>query len=189
MNKSEIRANILKKRDEIPADVKKEKDHKIHSSFQKTTEYLKAHVLLIYVSFGSEIDTLTLIKKGFDDGKRICVPVADKKTHTITPSEILSLEELEPGAYGILEPRSDCIRPVSGEEVDLTLVPGLAFDKNGYRIGYGGGFYDRFFEKYPHGKKIALCYDFQIQESVPINQYDIPVEKIISESNALETKK
>lgn len=189
MNKSEIRANILRMRDALTIEEKKEKDSIIHLSFEKTKEYLNAHTILIYVSFGSEIDTITLIKNAFDAGKRVCVPLADRKTHTITPSEILSLEELEPGAYGILEPKSDCIRAVSGEEVNMTLVPGLAFDKNGYRIGYGGGFYDRFFEKYPHGKKIALCYDFQIQETVPINKYDIPVEKIITESNIFETKK
>lgn len=153
MNKSEIRANILRIRDAIPSSDKAEKDRKIHISFQNTSEYMKSKKILIYVSFGSEIDTHPLITNALNAGKTVCVPVTDRKTHTITPSQILGMDELEPGAYGILAPKSDKIRPVSGEEIDLTIVPGLAFDPNGYRIGYGGGYYDRFFEKYPHGKK------------------------------------
>lgn len=185
MNKSEIRANILHTRDAIPPAEKIEKDRKIHISFQNTSDYTESKKILIYVSFGSEIDTHRLIVNALDAGKTVCVPITERKTHTITPSQILSMDELEPGEYGILAPKPDKIRPVPGEIIDLTLVPGLAFDRNGYRIGYGGGYYDRFFEKYPHGKKIALCYDFQLQDSIPLNSFDIPVDILITESKLI----
>lgn len=148
----------------------------------QTSAYREADVVMTYMSFGSEADTLALARRVLADGKRLCVPVCEAETHTITPAAVTDLDgELRPGHYGILEPVH--VEPVNIAEISLVVVPGLAFDREGYRVGYGGGYYDRFLPRLPHGAVTAgFTYDACVTDCVPRDAYDMPVDMVITQS-------
>ena len=108
------------------------------------------------------------------------VPIADLKKRVLYHSEIKDFSDLEIGTFGVLEPKEECIRPVMPEKLDIVIVPGLAFDLQGNRIGYGGGFYDGFL-KGLSAPKIALAYEWQIVNCVPSDEHDVKVDKIVTE--------
>ena len=120
-------------------------------------------------------------------GKRIGVPISVPKTKELLVSELMDFDnELDIGPYNILTPKDEYVRIVSPNLVNLVLVPGVAFDKGGYRVGYGGGYYDRFFSKLNNDViKIGLCYEIQLLPKVPTDTYDIPVNYIITEKGLI----
>ena len=179
MSKVELRKSMREKRKNMDSNLKRNLDEIIRNVFFETKEYPKAKIIFIYVSIGEEFNTIEIIKRILADGKRVCVPKVFSKTK-MEAIEIKSLDDLnECGSYGILEPSVD--GTILSEEVDLSIVPGLAFDKDGKRLGYGGGYYDRFFEKYPNSFKISLCYAYQLVTDVYHMPYDISIDMIISE--------
>ena len=110
-------------------------------------EIRNASTLMLYLNFRSEVVTDGLIRWGWEEGKRIAVPLCRPEGRLLTPCLIEGFDELETGSYGIREPRADRLRVVPHEEIDAVLVPAVAFDRKGYRVGYGGGYYDRFLPK------------------------------------------
>ena len=179
MSKVELRKSMREKRKNMDSNLKKNLDEKIRNVFFETKEYQKAEIIFIYVSIGEEFNTIEIIKRVLSDGKRICVPKVLGKTK-MEAIEIKSLDDLkEFGFYGILEPSID--GTILSEKADLSIVPGLAFDKEGKRLGYGGGYYDRFFEKYRNSFKISLCYAYQLVTDVYHMPYDVSIDMIISE--------
>ena len=179
MSKAELRKSMRETRKNMNGELKKNLDEKIRNVFFETDEYQKAKIIFIYVSMNEEFDTIEIIKRILSAGKRVCVPKVLGRTK-IEAIEIKSLDDLnECGSYGISEPSVD--GTILSEEVDLSIVPGLAFDKDGKRLGYGGGYYDRFFEKYPNSFKISLCYAYQLVTDVYHMPYDISIDMIISE--------
>ncbi len=164
---------------------------------------------MFYLAKKDEVRTEGMIRKAFKVGKKVIVPSlrpssdesAERSMSTpiaptpfnkgdrgITPSLLLDYEtELEEGMFGILEPRTGCIRPFPIEEIDIVLVPGIAFDESGGRIGFGGGFYDEFLAKLPsETKRWALAFEFQIVEKIPLTDKDVPVESIITEKRVID---
>jgi len=100
-----------------------------------------------------------------------------------------NLNELEPGAFNILEPKKEFFRPVSPDDIDLVIIPGVAFDKDGDRIGYGMGFYDRFLRSMKKNiPVVALAYEFQIVDDIPVDDTDVTVHKIITEERIIEVE-
>lgn len=187
MDKKDLRKQMKNLRKAISLNEKNILDKKIESKLFDTKEYKSANVVFIYVSISDEINTIGIIKRALSDGKRICVPKVLGKT-IIEAIEIKSLDDLNySGAFGILEPTNS--ESVISEEIDLSIVPGLAFDSSGRRLGYGGGFYDRFFEKYPHSVKVSLCYLFQLVTDVYPMPYDINVDMLILEDKVIYTNK
>lgn len=186
--KEGIRKYIIQKRDLIAIEVKKKWDDEIFSRVINNPFYKKAKTIFIFTSFGSEVDTHKLIDYGIKDGKIIGVPKVIKEKRKIEFFKIRGFEDLKLGYYGILEPIETC-EVLSSEEVDLILMPGLAFDKKGGRVGYGGGFYDRYLgameRKVP---KIAIAYDFQIIDNIPMNSLDIKIDGIITNEKVIEIK-
>jgi len=185
-DKKVLRKEILTERKNINTVKKEEMDNKILDRFYKSEYYRKAKKIFIYVSFDSEIDTKRIINKALMDNKKIYVPRTEFKTRLMDAVEVTSLDNLIESEYGILEPsiKDPHINP---NELDLIVVPGVAFDRQGARMGYGAGFYDRYFEKINKDNskaviKLALAYDFQIIDKVPMNDRDIPVSCIITES-------
>ncbi len=174
MNKSDIRKQMIEKRDSI---LEKEKiDMDLKNRLENLDEFKNSDTFFLYVSFGSEFNTHGIIEDLLSKGKTVLVPYVKSKGIMI-PVEIKSMDDLVPGKYGILEPKN---HEASYKKIDFVLVPGLCFDKNHYRIGYGGGFYDRFLEK--HGSdshKISVVYDFQLVDDLHPDNYDIPVDKLI----------
>ena len=186
-DKKLIRSSIRKLRDSMPEDERSVKSERISDSVTGTPEYKAARDVLIYVSTGSEADTTELIKKCFEDKKNVYVPkVYGKEMRFIS---IGSLDELTPGYYGIMEPVSD--EPVWEKgsrdtyNDSLCIMPGLAFDRKFNRIGYGGGFYDKFLEK-AQVYKMAVCYDCQIVEHIDAQDTDIKPDMIVTDMEVIK---
>ena len=150
---------------------------------------LKSERLMSYVSLPLEVDTIPLFLRAFDEGKSMIVPYC--KTQEIVPIRILSLDELEPSQniepnMQILEPRltirQDVLRHVLPEQIDAVLVPGMAFDRRGNRLGRGGGYYDRFLRRLrADSLTIGLAFEGMIRDTIPHDENDSPVKIVISE--------
>lgn len=135
--------------------------------------------VMAYCSSFNEVNVDSLMKALIADGRTVAVPVTDKKTSVITPSAIEGLDEIKRGAYGIREPIN--IRKVHIEDMEAIIVPGLGFDRKGTRLGFGKGCYDRFLANYK-GLKIGVCYEFQLFDEIPSDEYDVPMDIIVTES-------
>lgn len=151
-------------------------------------EFVSATWLLVYVSRGHEVDTHGLIQRLLATGKHVCVPKFDDAAQCYVASELKEfVAELEEGKFGILEPKQGAVRLVSADKLDALLVPGLAFDRNGNRVGRGMGFFDRLLQE-ARGIKIALAYDFQVLNEVPADAHDVCVDFIVTEKQVVSCK-
>ena len=183
--KKMLRKEILTKRNNIDIVEKEKMDRKIRDKFYKSKYYMESKKIFMYVSYDSEINTKEIINKALMDNKKVYVPRTEFKTRLMDAVEITSLENLIESKYGILEPSTE--EPyINPNELDLIVVPGVAFDRNGGRVGYGAGFYDRYFKKISKDrikkiKKLALAYSFQVLDNVPMDEQDVPVSCIITE--------
>ncbi|MFL0252338.1 5-formyltetrahydrofolate cyclo-ligase [Clostridium neuense] len=180
MNKSELRKKILEIRNSIDVYEKQVKDSKIFNNIINSYQYKHSNNIFIFVSYSSEVDTHKVIEYSLKNGKRIFVPKVISKKLGMEVIEIRGFSDLKRSKYGILEPcENNYIRP---EEIDVAFIPGLAFDKKGGRLGYGGGFYDRYLKLLKKSTaKIGLCYSFQVIENVPMEEYDIRIDGIIED--------
>ncbi len=145
-------------------------------------EFKRAKTVLFYASFDGEVETLEMMKQSLTLGKKIALPNIDTKNKTIFPAYVHDLkEDLVLGPYGIHESRHKEQHPVSLDQIDLSIVPGVAFDRDNYRLGRGAGYYDRFLcrlsKKIP---AIGLAFDFQIVNCLPRQEHDIPMTRVIS---------
>ncbi len=175
--KKELRAKILLERDNLQVSYITEASELIIRSLINCEEYINASTLFTYVDFKNEVKTKNLIEYALATGKRVCVPLCQEKGEMLAV-EIRSLDDLKIGTYGTLEP-SKKTPLVSPEEIDLTIIPCLCADKNGYRLGYGGGFYDRFLSE-SQSTNILLCFSNFVYSKVPVESHDIKVDKLIS---------
>jgi 5-formyltetrahydrofolate cyclo-ligase len=152
------------------------------------TEFVSAQGLLIYVSRGNEVATHGLIRQLLAMGKRVTVPSFDGAAGHYVASELTDFDgELVGGRFGILEPGQTHVRAVDANKLDALLVPGLAFDGNGNRIGRGMGFFDRLLRE-ARGTKIALAYDFQLLNEVPADAHDVRMDFIVTEKRVVSSK-
>jgi len=185
MDKSEkklLRKEILKRLDQLSGEERRTRSARITEKVIASAEFKAAKTCLFFVSKSYEVDTSELIKETIRQDKRAAVPAFDKAKPELVASEIVDLEcDLEKGSFGILVPRSECIRQVKEEEIDLVFVPGLAFDESNHRLGHGGGYYDRFLSKNTHFKTIGLAFNFQILPKLPVSPHDVPVNKVITD--------
>lgn len=173
-----LRGLILNKRKRLSLKQKKQKDLRIWKKLLNFKLFRKAGKVLFYISKSSEVDTRKIIQEsGFRLQKHIIAPkVAGRKLKLF---EITCFKDVGKGAFGILEPKKHC-KKINPQDIDLAIVPGIAFDKKGHRIGYGKGYFDRLLRKMKC-KKIGLAYDFQIVDKIPKTAYDIPVDFIITD--------
>ena len=184
-----LRHEILARRDALSVDERLEKSREIAARIFNIHEIIKTKSIFTYVSFRSEVITHRMIDSFLNQGKDVSVPFVDMKKKSMTPSRIESLKkDLVPGKFGILEPPPEKVYSVPLDTIDVIIVPGAAFSDNGCRIGYGGGFYDRFLQK----SKIcsyALAFDFQLVDEVPFNpKFDMRVNYIVTEKRVIESK-
>lgn len=145
----------------------------------------EASTLMVFLRFGSEVQIDDLLRWGWEAGKRIVVPLCRPDDRELTPCLIGSLAELEIGRYGIREPKREEIRPAPLEEIEAILVPAVAFDRRGHRIGYGGGYYDRFLPQVPKAVRIGAAFSCQIVARVPEEPHDLPVDRIVTEKGEM----
>lgn len=186
MDKITLRKKILRERAQLPVSTRENYSERISKLIKSTSYYKNSKTIMCFLSFNHEVDTHKFIKDAIAEGKKIVVPVSIHKTRQLIPSELQNFDELEIGYYNILTPKEEFIRPVSKEEIELIIVPGVVFDSHGYRVGYGGGYYDRFLlDVAKTVPKIAIGFSMQIAEQVPRESFDIPVDMIITEKGSM----
>lgn len=176
MTKDEIRAAAKARRRSLSREEVAEKSKRIYDNLMPLLD--SADTVMCYLAAFNEPRTEEIITALLAAGKRVVVPVTHTGSHTITPSYLNSLDALRAGTYGIKEP-VECI-PARVSDIDIAIIPGIAFDRSGMRIGFGKGYYDRFLSEFK-GLKIGLCYEFQLYDSVPHDAHDIPMDIIITE--------
>ena len=178
--KKSLRAQSRRFRERLEPERKSELDRKIGARFASLKEYAGASVVYTYVSKPLEVDTLRLIEAAFADGKRVAVPRCLPETLKLEFYEIASAADLMPGCYGVLEPAPEKCRPARESAGALCIVPGLSFDSQGYRLGYGKGYYDRFLADFS-GVTVGLCYSGCTRWDLPHGYYDRPVDILVTE--------
>ena len=183
MNKEEkkiLRNKILIIRNSLDKEVKEAMDDEIYNNLITSDLYIKAKNIFIYLSFGSEIQTNNIITKALRDEKEVYIPKVYKKNKLMKAVRLKSFNDLKENSMGILEPIDDS-NYIDKREIDLILVPGVVFDLNGNRIGYGGGYYDRYLQDIKEIRnKVVLAYDLQIVDSINPDIHDIAFDYIIT---------
>jgi len=186
--KEKLRKEIIEKRIKQSKEENKRKSKEIKEKLFNLKEYKDAETILFYVSYNGEVFTHDMIKEAIEN-KTVIVPITNKDDCSLTLSELRSWDDLETSCYGILEPRKECIKEVSIDEIDLIIVPGVVFDIKGNRIGHGKGYYDKLLRNTKGITKIGLSFEFQIVENIPIEKHDISMDKIITEKRIIDRKK
>lgn len=185
--KKEVRKKIRRLRDSLSEAEMRSKSDAMESSLWRLIHERQSESIMFYIAFGSEARTENGINRAIDDGKNVIVPLcsADEKGKLL-PCHLLDLQsEVQEGTFCVLEPKPECQRPFPPEKIDLVVVPGLAFDENGYRIGYGAGYYDRFLPKCSNAIYVGLAYEMQMVECAFPSAWDVPVHKIITEERII----
>ena len=184
--KHDVRVKMKKLREEMPESAILEKSITISEHLFELECIKTAKTVMAYVDMPGEVKTDYIIKKLLNMGKDVAVPVCVPSTYELIASKILDLNELIPGHYGILEPKREYLRPMDPSTLDIILIPGLAFDIYGNRIGHGKGYYDRFLTKISlKTLKIGLAFSTQILAKVPVDHYDVPMNCIITEEGII----
>lgn len=181
--KNALRQETREKRQSLSPDLYAKKSAAIREKLENLPEFKAAKKIMAYVSTNEEVDTHELIKNAFKKGHTVYIPKIDRNELKIIP--VRSWEVLEPGTFSILEPMmSEASEEANPEDLDLILVPGIAFDKRGHRIGHGGGFYDRTL-KNTKAFKIGLAFHEQIIDEVPNEEHDVSMDLIITDNSLI----
>ena len=175
MDKKELRRQIREQKRAMSASRIEEKSQALAELFYASRQYQQAKTLYGYLPYNQEVRTVPILQKALEDGKRVAVPKVYGDEMRFIYMEDLSQVSL--GYAGIPEPVAD--EPVARDPEALVLMPGMAFDPQGHRIGYGGGFYDKFLAVEPDHPTVALCYDFQVMERLETEEFDIPVDLVL----------
>lgn len=178
-DKTSLRKTLLEKRANIPLFLRRIKSSRILRTLSRDPDFQKAGHAAFYYGISPEVGTKSFLKRILK-GKKIYLPrIGPKKNLTLHRVRSLS-KDLEKGAFNIMEPKTFCKkRPASG--MDIIMVPGVAFDKGGGRLGRGGGYYDRLLRKAGKAVKIGLCFREQIVKKVPMDNRDVKVDRIITD--------
>ncbi len=167
---------------------KEDKDKKIAARFLSMKEYKSVKTILCYVSTPMEVDTTQIINTALKEGKRVAVPRCVEGSRRMELYLIESMDQLSHGSFGVREPRPEACRLLENFDESLCIVPALLYDREGYRLGYGAGYYDRFLAGYK-GEKVGIIYDSGIRERLKRGRFDIPVDILISEKHVRRTAK
>ena len=175
MNKQELRRMIREKKRAMTIAEIESKSAALGELFRQSDAYRNAKTIYGYLPYNQEVRTVAMLEQAIRDGKRVAVPKCYGDEMKFIFMEDLSL--VEKGYANIPEPIAD--GPIADDETALVLMPGLAFDPQGHRIGYGGGFYDKFLAAEPNHPTLALCYDFQMLSHLDTEEFDIPVDTVL----------
>lgn len=179
--KRELRQTVISRRNALPEAMRIEASRLIRSRLLALPVVQEAHSLFIFISYSSEVDTHPLISTLLEAGRRVAAPkIVDKTTMLAVP--IRSWEELQPDRMGILTPTGNT--PDDGP-FNVAVTPGVAFTEAGERLGYGRGYYDRWFSRHSVDTKIAVCFEEQIVAAVPTDETDLPVDLIVTEKRII----
>lgn len=188
MDKKLLRKTMIEKRDAVDILERQRSDIEIKNILTKKEFYKNSNNIFIYVGFSSEINTSIYIKEFLNDGKKIYVPRIKTGTRIMEAVEISEIEELKANSFGIIEPSNEK-QGVNKKIIDLIILPGVAFHENGGRLGYGGGYYDRFLEDDSEEViKVVLAYEFQMVKFIPLQEHDIKSNYIITDKRSIKCK-
>lgn len=183
--KKSLREIVLEKRNSLTKNDIREKSKKIKDALLNLDEFKKSKIVMFYVSFNNEVYTHDMVKESL---RRKTVIVPKLSDNEIEPSIIIDFDQLIPsGKFGILEPIE--ATKITPKNIQLILVPGIAFDRKGHRIGYGFGYYDKFLRKVPKALKIGLAFDFQVVEQIPKEWHDMAVDVVVTDNGIIKVKK
>lgn len=184
-SKQALRKLAISKRKAIRAEDRRKYEESIRNSLFALQEFRLADKVLFYASFREEVNTEIMIVEALDMGKTVALPKVNRNENRLTKHVVSGLEELSPGHMGIPEPPGG--REIKVEDIHMLVIPGLAFDTTGARIGFGGGYYDRLLHRIK-GKRViaALAFEAQIFDKIPDEPHDIPVDYIITEQRTID---
>lgn len=174
--KKEIRLKFLHIRSICPGEERSRQSAQIARQILAYPAYQSCGTLFSYVPFRQEVDTWPIMRAALAEGKAVAVPRVEGRTMTFY--RIRGVEDLIPGSFGISEPNQAC-KPLIPGPGDVMLLPGAAFDREGHRIGYGGGYYDRYLEQHPVPVKLGICFDFQLVDTIPAENFDQAADAVI----------
>ena len=175
MNKKEMRAYIRAQKRAMTESQIVSASARLGEQFRECELYRNAKTIYGYLPYNQEVRTVAMLEKALADGKKVAVPKCYGEEMRFIYMEDLS--KVEKGYAGIPEPIAD--EPVADDPTALVLMPGLAFDPQGHRCGYGGGFYDKFLAAEPNHPTLALCYEFQMFDHLEVDSHDIPVDTVL----------
>lgn len=182
-HKIDIRKQHLERRAAVPADVRAKRDEKICKNILASAAYRYADEILLYYPVKAEVNVLPVMEAALAAGKKVAFPRCNAEDHSMVFHYTESKEDFESGAYGLFEPYAHLPSfdpEASGQKNVLCVVPAVVYDRRGYRVGYGGGYYDRFFGKF-RPASIGVIYEEFILRSVPHGRFDISVDVVVSE--------
>jgi 5-formyltetrahydrofolate cyclo-ligase len=184
MTKGQLRTRMMRQLRQQKEAPRRRKSEAIWRKLRRLTAFRRAKLVCCYVALPYEVQTWGLIEQMLERGKRVVVPVVRRSSRRLWLSEIRDpAADLAPGAFGVPEPRRwrGARRPVPAREVDLAIVPGLAFDRRGHRLGHGLGFFDRFLARLPESvPTVGLAYRFQLLPTLPTSLHDRAVRTVLS---------
>lgn len=182
--KNILRKKVLAVRDSMLPSQRTAKSRQIEERLFSLPEVKAARAIMFFASFRSEVETVPMIRRALDDGKRVILPKVREKELELF--EIKNFDkDVSPGAWGILEPCETT--PAKLNELDIIIVPGAAFDERGNRLGYGAGFYDKLLFEFKK-PTVALAFELQIVPAAPAAAHDVPIKKIVTEQRVIEVE-
>lgn len=184
MNKKQLRQEMKEQLASISKPLYEEKSYTIAKKLYQDPEWLLADTVGITISNPPEVDTYQIIRKAWELGKKVVVPKCDPETKHLHFRKLDHFSQLESVFFGLYEPNPTQTIEMKADEIDLLIVPGLAFTREGYRLGFGGGYYDRFLMDY-HRATYSLAFTEQIVDILPIERHDLPVDKIITDEEVV----
>jgi len=195
LNKKEIREEFKLLRARQPREEALAKSSRIQEFLFELPEFKAAKAVSFYVTKPSsgEVETEQMIKASLRMGKRVLLPVVEKTAKKLALSELKDFDtELAPGAFNVPEPKQSFRRPIPARECDLIIVPGVVFDLHGYRLGFGGGYYDRLLHEIASLRRgipfVGLAYELQVVDRLPHTRHDVAVHILVTEERVLRLK-
>ena len=190
LEKQYIRKKVLEQRKALSEADVTEKSSRILQGLSLLHSFQQSRLVMAYMDFRNEVMTAGIIAYCLSRGKRVVLPYCIQLTQGACSLEIYEIRDISRdvriGTYGILEPDREKTRRLTAEVVEFVLVPGVAFDEKGFRIGYGAGYYDRFLESVPpHCVKAGLAFDLQVLPEVPAEDHDRRMDVVITESRII----
>lgn len=184
MNKTEWRKSIMLSLQSLLPDERDQIETRLYTNLIQSSLWKQAERIGITISQGLEWDTKPIVESSWAAGKRVCIPKCIPEKKQMVFYDFFSYDDLEIVYYNLREPKPEPTKIVTKEQIDLLIVPGVVFDKQGYRIGFGGGYYDRFLAEYPN-QSLSLVYSGQLIDRIPREDHDLPVDHLITETGKL----
>lgn len=182
--KNQLRQQYKKIRQQLAGTEVQQRSAQIAANLFQTSFWQQSQIIMLYLSFQNEVATQAIYQQGWTEGKTMLLPICAMQNGLMEMSVFSSFEQLEPNRYGIGELPPQLQQIVSPQQIDLCIIPGIAFDHAGNRLGFGAGYYDRYLPRVNHkAKRVALAYECQLYDAtLPINSFDLPMDYIITET-------